>query len=103
MMKGYVAQQRGRWYAEIYEGLDPVTGRERRTSHPVGTDRDEAERLAARLAIEAGRGRCPDQGRERAPRVKPIPLHDAHLPAPHARMSAAAATQSAALIADTSR
>lgn len=51
-MNGYVAQRRGRFYAVIYEGLDPVTGRERRTWHPAGTDRAAAERLAARLAIE---------------------------------------------------
>jgi hypothetical protein len=29
-MKGYVARKGDRWYAVIYEGLDPVTGRERR-------------------------------------------------------------------------
>jgi hypothetical protein len=52
VMNGYVAQRRGRFYAVIYEGLDPVTGRERRTWHPAGTDRAAAERLAARLAIE---------------------------------------------------
>src|SRR5213083_2554342 len=52
MMKGYVAQRRGRFYAVIYAGLDPGTGRERRTWHPAGTDRAAAERLAARLAIE---------------------------------------------------
>jgi hypothetical protein len=51
-MKGYVAQRRGRFYAVIYEGLDPVTGRERRTWHPAGTDRAAAERLASRLAEE---------------------------------------------------
>jgi integrase len=34
----------------IYEGRDPVTGKERRTWHPAGTDRAEAERLAAKLA-----------------------------------------------------
>ena len=33
VMKGYVARKGDRWYAVIYEGLDPVTGRERR----VGT------------------------------------------------------------------
>jgi len=55
-MKGYVRQRRGRYYAVIYEGLDPVTGKERRSWHPAGTDRAEAERLAARLATEeAGR------------------------------------------------
>jgi integrase len=51
-MKGYVARQGDRWYAVIYEGLDPVTGRERRTWHPAGTVRADAERLASRLARE---------------------------------------------------
>ena len=27
-MNGYVAQRRGRFYAVIYEGRDPVTGKE---------------------------------------------------------------------------
>jgi integrase len=52
-MNGYVAQRRGRYYAVVYEGRDPVTGKERRTWHPAGTDRAEAERLAAKLAAEA--------------------------------------------------
>ena len=39
-------------YAVIYEGLDPVTGRERRSSHPAGTERSDAEALAAKLAGE---------------------------------------------------
>ena len=49
-MNGYVAQRRGRFYAVIYEGRDPVTGKEIRRWHPAGTDRAEAERLAAKLA-----------------------------------------------------
>ena len=49
-MKGYVAQRRGRFYAVIYEGRDPVTGKEVRTWHPAGTDRAKAEQLAAKLA-----------------------------------------------------
>jgi hypothetical protein len=36
----------------IYEGTDPVTGKERRSWHPAGRDRADAERLAARLANE---------------------------------------------------
>jgi integrase len=40
----------------IYEGLDPVTGRERRSWHAAGTERAEAETLAARLAADRGRG-----------------------------------------------
>jgi integrase len=51
-MHGYVIRKRDRYYAVIYEGLDPVTGREQRSWHPAGTDRSEAERLAARLAAE---------------------------------------------------
>ncbi len=51
-MKGYVASKGDRWYAVIYEGLDPVTGKERRTWHPAGTSRQDAERLAKRLAKE---------------------------------------------------
>ena len=49
-MKGYVRQRGDRYYAVIYEGRDPVTGKERRTWHPAGTDRAEAERLAVKLA-----------------------------------------------------
>jgi integrase len=55
-MRGHVKQRGGRFYAVIYEGLDPVTGREIRRWHPAGTDRAAAERLAARLAkAEDGR------------------------------------------------
>jgi hypothetical protein len=53
IMKGHVRQRRGRYYAVIYEGRDPVTGKERRSWHPTGTDRAEAKRLAAKLAAEA--------------------------------------------------
>jgi integrase len=51
-MKGYIARKGNRYYAVVYEGLDPITGRERRSWHPVGEDRADAERLAARLANE---------------------------------------------------
>jgi integrase len=47
-MSGYVAQRRGRFYVVIYEGRDPLTGKEIRRWHPAGTDRAEAERLAAK-------------------------------------------------------
>jgi hypothetical protein len=49
-MKGYVARKGERWYAVIYEGLDPVTGREHRSWHAAGAERSDAEVLAARLA-----------------------------------------------------
>jgi hypothetical protein len=52
-MKGYVApRRRGRFNAVIYEGLDPVTGRERRSWHSAGSNRAEAERLATELAAK---------------------------------------------------
>jgi len=51
-MQGHIARKRDRYYAVIYEGLDPVTGKERRSWHPAGTDRAAAEALAARLAAE---------------------------------------------------
>ena len=54
-MKGYVVNKGTRWYAVIYEGVDPITGRERRRWHPAGTERADAQRLAARLAQAATR------------------------------------------------
>jgi integrase len=51
-MRGYVARKGDRWYAVIYEGTDPVTGKERRRWHPAGTSREDAERLAASLAAD---------------------------------------------------
>jgi integrase len=60
-MKGYVTHKGDRWYAVIYDGLDHVAGRERRSWHPAGTERADAERLARRLAAEAN-GRN-DEGR----------------------------------------
>jgi integrase len=60
-MRGYVARKGERFYAVIYEGIDPITGRERRRWHPAGTDRSAAEAIAKELADSA----CRD-GRERA-------------------------------------
>lgn len=51
-MKGYVARKGNRWYAVVYEGIDPTTGTERRKWHSAGTERCDAERLAARLAAD---------------------------------------------------
>ena len=48
----YILQRQDRFYVVAYDGLDPLTGRERRRWHPVGHDRDEAEQLAARLDRE---------------------------------------------------
>ena len=51
-MKGYVARKGRQYYAVIYEGLDPVTGKERRRWHPAGPDKTAAETLAHKLAAE---------------------------------------------------
>lgn len=49
-MKGYVSKKGERYYAVVYEGLDPLTGRERRRWHPAGICETEARELAAQLA-----------------------------------------------------
>ena len=49
-MKGHVTCKGDVWYAVIYEGVDPITGKERRRWHRAGPNRAEAEALAARLA-----------------------------------------------------
>ena len=48
----YIVQRQDRFYVVAYDGLDPLTGRERRRWHPVGHDRHEAEQLAVRLDHE---------------------------------------------------
>lgn len=56
-VKGYVVRKGNQHYAVIYEGLDPITGRERRRWHPAGPDRAVAEALAHRLADDRLRDR----------------------------------------------
>lgn len=51
-MKGHIKKRGDRYYAVIYEGRDPVTGKELRRWHPAGTDRADAERLATKLAAQ---------------------------------------------------
>ena len=58
-MKGYVARKGDRYYAVIYEGIDPLTGRERRRWHPAGTDQAAARALACDLAARHRAGRRP--------------------------------------------
>ena len=61
-MQGYVARKGGRYYAVIYEGIDPLTGRERRRWHPAGTDKAAAERLACDLADRHRQGGGHERG-----------------------------------------
>jgi hypothetical protein len=51
-----VAKRRNRFYAVIYEGIDPINGRERRRWHPAGIDRDEAQRIARQLSAQHAEG-----------------------------------------------
>lgn len=51
-MKGHVARKGNRYYAVIDEGLDPITGKPVRKWHCAGTQRSDAEALAARLVAE---------------------------------------------------
>jgi integrase len=44
-MRGYIVKKKSRYYAVIYEGIDPATGKEVRRYHPAGTVRRDAERL----------------------------------------------------------
>ena len=45
----YIVQRQSRYYVVAYDGLDPLTGKERRRWHPVGHNRDEAEAICRRL------------------------------------------------------
>ena len=74
-MKGYVARKGDRYYAVIYEGIDPITGRERRRWHPAGTDLNDAETLAAHLAR-----RRHDDGYERSSLTVAVYLTQRWLP-----------------------
>jgi hypothetical protein len=57
-MDGYVARKGDRYYAVIYEGLDPLTCRERRRWHPASTDRAAAERSS----LASAGSRCDTSG-----------------------------------------
>ena len=48
----YVIQRQDRFYVVAYDGLDPLTGKERRRWHPAGRDRAEADAMAHRLDAE---------------------------------------------------
>ena len=53
----YIVQRKDRFYVVAYDGVDPLTGKERRRWHPAGHDRHEAEAIAERL--EADRSSAP--------------------------------------------
>ncbi len=61
----YIVQRKDRFYVVAYDGLDPLTGKERRRWHPIGHDRNEAESVAARI----------DRDRAGAAPVRGGPVH----------------------------
>ena len=58
----YIVERNTRFYVVAYDGLDPLTGRERRRWIPIGHDRTEAEAVAARLDSEHDAGPPPHRG-----------------------------------------
>jgi integrase len=57
----HIIQRKDRFYVVAYDGLDPLTGKERRRWHPAGRDRHEAEQMAARIQCDAA-GAAPLRG-----------------------------------------
>jgi integrase len=55
-VRGYIAKKGKQYYAIIYEGIDPATGKERRRWHPGGPRRSDAEKLLTDLVKRANDG-----------------------------------------------
>ena len=49
----YIIERNTRFDVVAYDGIDPLTGRERRRWHPAGRSREDAEAIATTLATEA--------------------------------------------------
>jgi integrase len=62
-VRGYVVKKGNQYYAVIYEGIDPTTGKERRRWHPGGPLKRDAERLVNELVKRKDDGtyRGPDR------------------------------------------
>lgn len=54
----YIIERKDRFYVVAYDGLDPLTGKERRRWHPAGGDRHDAEAMAG-ASSETPRGPPP--------------------------------------------
>lgn len=55
-MRGYVAKKGNRWYAVIYDGVDPTTGKERRRWVAAGTRKGDAEKLVTEMVKRRNEG-----------------------------------------------
>jgi hypothetical protein len=51
----FIVNRKNRFYVVAYDGIDPLTGRERRRWHPAGDTRTGAEDPAARLECDQRR------------------------------------------------
>jgi integrase len=62
-VRGYTAKKGNRYYAVIYEGVDPATGKERRRWYPAGTRKAEADKLVTALVKRRNDGdyRAPEK------------------------------------------
>lgn len=58
----YIVERNTRFYVVAYDGLDPLSGRERRRWIPIGHDRSDAEAVVARLDAEPNIGPAPSRG-----------------------------------------
>lgn len=55
----YIVNRKDRFYVVDYDGIDPITGRERRRWRLAGSSRADAESLAARLDQERAESQVP--------------------------------------------
>ena len=51
-MRGGIHKKGNNYYAVVYDGVDPATGKKRRSWIPAGTRRSDAEKLAVNLGID---------------------------------------------------
>ena len=49
----YIVHRNHHFYVVAYDGVDPITGRERRRWHPAGESRGDAEAIAATLTVRS--------------------------------------------------
>ena len=62
-MRGHIARKGTKYYAVVYEGTDPATGKERHRWYPGGDTRREAEKVLGDLIkrIHDGDYRAPER------------------------------------------
>jgi len=62
-MRGYTVKKGKQYYAVVYEGIDPGTGKERRRWIPAGPRRSDAERLVTDLVKRMNDGQRTPHGK----------------------------------------